>query len=195
MCRIHDKKGALLGPVNVLIGTTILIGILLIATFLIISIFAASPQKTDATKDGSMNFMSMQSMKAYLETRVNVSVNGKGIEMQMSDLIMLVNIDRSYKEALEKSTASIFDKVYPQRYYVQFLQLAPNGVLNPIGLVESSPGIVQEAMEIYSHPIDNFGQLFDNAPSSSRIRPLEDYTEVILPGNILVRMSIDLKGK
>lgn len=193
MCRINDKKGALLGPVNALTGATILIAIILFATLLIILIFSASPQKADVTRDGSMNFRSMQSMKAYLETPVNVSVNGKETEMQMSDLIMLVNIDGSYKGALEKSTAGIFDKVYPQKYYVQFLKIAPNGVLNPIAIVWSSPGIVKEAVEIFSQPM-SFVQRF-TTPPTSKSRPMEDRTEVVLPGDILVRMSIDLKGE
>ena len=186
MMTIKNKKGALIGPINSLIVTTIVVALILIVSFLLIS-FIGTPS-VDVTNFALAKSSADISMKAYLETPVKVPIDGKAVDMKMIELIRLADINLSYRQSLESNTAEILDKAYPQRYYLQVLHINSSTYLVPVAFVESSPGLANQAVKIYSHPIDSFSPLFTGESTTSS--PLGSYSEIVLPGNILVRIFI-----
>jgi len=111
MITLENKKGALIGPINSLIVTTIVVALILIVAFLLIS-FIGTPS-ADVTYNSLAKSSAMTSMKAYLETPVKAPIDGKAADMRMIELIRLAHVNQSYMPLLQSETDAIFAKAFP----------------------------------------------------------------------------------
>lgn len=146
MYKLSNKKGALLGPINALIASTIVIAIILAIAFFFILV-ARSPVDIVDQKVSIVAFKqeASQSLIAYLHTPVLVSVDGRNQEMEMIDLIRLAKINSSYASVLKDKTLEIFDKVYPNEYGIII-----NGVVLVDYTMSTVPVTKSRAKEIQS---------------------------------------------
>ncbi|MFC1685801.1 hypothetical protein ACFLZZ_02130 [Nanoarchaeota archaeon] len=104
-----DNKGQLLGTTNALMAATVVIGVLIFVLSFYINIIGSSGDiASEITTKESLREQTRVSLFAYLSTPVEV----ENQTMLMSDLIQLVNIDRNYKEQLEKETENALKEVY-----------------------------------------------------------------------------------
>ncbi|PIU75897.1 hypothetical protein COS75_01960 [Candidatus Pacearchaeota archaeon CG06_land_8_20_14_3_00_35_12] len=108
---LKNKKGAI-GKVFTYLFVTIFIGILLAAFFLIIAPSLVFKNISPETISSLTKSEALVTLQGYLETPVQVAINGKNENLTMSNLIKLACIDSSYVPLLETETKKIFDSVY-----------------------------------------------------------------------------------
>mgnify|MGYP001371796932 CR=1 FL=1 len=110
----HNKKGQLLGPNIALIAATIAVVIILIISFVLVRLIASPAD--DSQKAVLLQSQAITSLGAYLQTPINVSIDGKSQMMEMSNFIRLAKLNETYRGQLETITQEIFGKVYGENY-------------------------------------------------------------------------------
>jgi len=112
-----SRRGQLIGKSIALIFVTVVIAVFLIAFYMLARGFTSPSQKSieDLAQSSSQN-MAISSLKAYLQTPVDISYNGKDIPVQMIDLIRITDMNNSYSPILQKTTHDIFDRAYGDKY-------------------------------------------------------------------------------
>ncbi len=127
---LKNKKAQLLGTGTNLFITTAVIILLILIFYLWINILG-KPVTADLEKS-SIETQALTSLRAYLETPVNVNVNGRMQEMPIADLIRLAEKDSSHIQALDERTRDIFDAVYgPLNWKLQVFHSSGPAIVVP----------------------------------------------------------------
>ena len=116
--KLNRKKGQLIGPSNVLLVITVLTLIFSVVFFFLIR-GIGHKQEVEVFEKESLKNQMTPSILAYLSTPVDVNINEKNQIMLMSDLIRIAESDPLYDSVLISKSREIFDKVYPNSYFVK----------------------------------------------------------------------------
>lgn len=113
------KRGeAVTATYIMLIFTTVVVGIVLIAVYFLIGIFGQP--HADVPAEASLKVQALTSLKAYLSTPVKLDLgNGKTQYVTMADLLGLAKTSEGYRGKAYNETREIFDGVYGDKYGIE----------------------------------------------------------------------------